>query len=124
MSGSLIHNDFMGNWGIRGIVRDITEKKLLEMNLIKSLEDVQEARSGVILGLAKLAEYRDTDTGRHLERIREYSRVIAYRLSKNESYQDYITDQYIDDIYQSVIDINSRPYYSTTAFHLSTSPAL
>lgn len=103
MSGSLIQNELMENGGIRGIVKDVTEKKLLEKSLINSLEDVKEARAGVILGLAKLAEYRDTDTGKHLERIREYSKVIAARLSKHEKYQDYITEQYVEDIYQSSI---------------------
>ena len=34
-------------------------------------------RNGLIFGLAKLADYRDTDTGRHLERIARYCELIA-----------------------------------------------
>ena len=34
-------------------------------------------RNALIFGLAKLADYRDTDTGAHLERIGLYVRVIA-----------------------------------------------
>lgn len=34
-------------------------------------------RNGLIFGLAKLADYRDTDTGAHLERIGLYARVLA-----------------------------------------------
>ena len=34
-------------------------------------------RNGLIFGLAKLADYRDTDTGRHLERICRYCEIIA-----------------------------------------------
>jgi HD-GYP domain-containing protein (c-di-GMP phosphodiesterase class II) len=37
-------------------------------------------RNGVIFGLAKLADYRDTDTGRHLERICRYSELLAREL--------------------------------------------
>ena len=37
---------------------------------------------GTIIGLAKLAEYRDEDTGEHLERIQEYTRIIAEELGK------------------------------------------
>ncbi len=103
MSASLIENLNSPEERIRGVVRDITEKKLLEKNLLKSLEDVEEARNGIILGLAKLSEYRDSDTGRHLERIREYSKVIASEMSKTPRYSDYITPQYIEDIYQSSI---------------------
>ncbi len=35
------------------------------------------ARNTLIFGLAKLAEYRDTDTGAHLERISDYSALLA-----------------------------------------------
>lgn len=56
-----------------------------------------------ILGLAKLAEYRDEGTGTHLERIREYAKIIAEELAKTPKYQNIITPEYIDNIYQSSI---------------------
>jgi putative two-component system response regulator len=37
-------------------------------------------RNGLIFGLAKLADYRDTDTGRHLERICQYCELLATEL--------------------------------------------
>lgn len=37
-------------------------------------------RNGLIFGLAKLADYRDTDTGRHLERICQYCELLANEL--------------------------------------------
>ena len=103
MSAALMANFNSPPDRFRGVVRDVTEKKLLENNLFQSLDDVKEARSGIVLGLAKLSEYRDTDTGRHLERIREYSKVIAKEMSKLPQYSGYITPQYIEDIYQSSI---------------------
>jgi HD-GYP domain-containing protein (c-di-GMP phosphodiesterase class II) len=75
-----------------------TYKKLKKTN-----DMLAESRLGIILGLAKLAEYRDEETGIHLERIREYSRMIAEYLSHLPAYQDYITAEYIEDIYQSSI---------------------
>jgi response regulator RpfG family c-di-GMP phosphodiesterase len=54
-------------------LRDRTEKKKMEMDLLESYRKVHEARTATILGLAKLAEYRDEGTGTHLERIREYA---------------------------------------------------
>ncbi len=41
-----------------------------------------KSRSAVIMGLAKLAESRDDETGRHLERIRRYVRVLGSELAK------------------------------------------
>ena len=38
-------------------------------------------RNAMIFGLAKLADYRDTDTGAHLERIGFYARILADSLS-------------------------------------------
>ncbi|PCI11060.1 hypothetical protein COB72_01815 [bacterium] len=38
-------------------------------------------RNALIFGLAKLADYRDTDTGAHLERIGLYARILADALS-------------------------------------------
>ena len=40
-------------------------------------------RNALIFGLAKLADYRDTDTGAHLERIGLYARVIADTMRPN-----------------------------------------
>jgi response regulator RpfG family c-di-GMP phosphodiesterase len=87
----------------RAVKKEINEKKRLEVNLEKSDEQFKNSRIALILGLAKLSEYRDEDTGRHLERIREYTKVLAKELSKQPSYREYITDDYISDIYQSAI---------------------
>jgi response regulator RpfG family c-di-GMP phosphodiesterase len=75
----------------------------MEMDLLESYRKVHEARTATILGLAKLAEYRDEGTGTHLERIREYARMIAQELARNPKFSGRIDQQYIDDIYQSSI---------------------
>jgi putative two-component system response regulator len=54
-----------------------------------------------IVALAKLAEFRDPETGEHLERMREYAKTIALELKKQDKYKDYITEQYIENIYKS-----------------------
>ena len=103
LSASLITDSKQEAKGFRGIVRDITEKKLLERQVLESLKNVKEARTGVILGLAKLAEYRDEDTGCHLERIREYTKILAEELARHDRYRDTITAEYIEDLYHSSI---------------------
>ena len=52
------------------------------MDLLESNRKVQHARAATILGLAKLAEYRDEGTGTHLERIREYARLLAGEMAR------------------------------------------
>jgi PAS domain S-box-containing protein len=89
--------------GFQMVIRDITVRKRLESDLLDSYKKVQSARNATILGLAKLAEYRDADTGAHLERIREYAKVLAQDLAKKPKYLGYITTEYIEDIYNSSI---------------------
>jgi PAS domain S-box-containing protein len=89
--------------GFRNVGRDVGERKRLENDLFQSYKNVQTARTATILGLAKLAEYRDEDTGTHLERIREYARIIAQELARQPQYRGYITREYIEDIYNSSI---------------------
>jgi PAS domain S-box-containing protein len=89
--------------GYHGIIRDRTEKKKLEMDLIESYKKLQNARAATILGLAKLAEYRDEGTGTHLERIREYAKRLAEEMAQISRYHTIITPEYIEDIFQSSI---------------------
>lgn len=51
-----------------------------------------------IIGLAKLAESRDEDTGDHLNRMSTYSETIAELLYKKSKYRELITPEFIDDI--------------------------
>jgi len=81
----------------------INKRKQAEADLLESYRKLQNARMATILGLAKLAEYRDEGTGAHLERIREYAKIVAAEMAKNPKYTDYITPAYVDDIYQSSI---------------------
>ena len=60
-----------------------------------------ETRDVVIFSMAKLAESRDPETGKHLERIRFYSQVIAEALETNNNFSDEIDKQFIDNIYLS-----------------------
>jgi response regulator RpfG family c-di-GMP phosphodiesterase len=71
----------------------INERKQAEMNLLESYRKLQNARMATIPGLAKLAEYRDEGTGAHLERIREYAKIIAedeFNRIRRENQEDEI----------------------------------
>jgi putative two-component system response regulator len=60
-----------------------------------------ETRDVAIFALAKLAESRDPDTGAHLERVRNYSRILAQRLATIPRFHDQIDPEYIRLIYQT-----------------------
>jgi len=83
--------------------RDLTERVRLEKKLQDSFRLIKETQSAAILGFARLTEYRDKDTGKHLERIREYTRVLATGLARLPKYADYISKEYIEDLCLSSI---------------------
>jgi putative two-component system response regulator len=58
-----------------------------------------ESRDLTIFTLAKLAESRDTETGAHLERMREYCRVLAEELSETGGYSDVLDGEYVQLLY-------------------------
>ena len=58
-----------------------------------------DSRDLTIFVLAKLAESRDPETGAHLERVRDYCRVIAEHLSNQDAYRDVVDGQYVETIY-------------------------
>jgi len=58
-----------------------------------------ESRDLLIFSLAKLAESRDADTGAHLDRIRQYCRMLAEYLSTTDKYSGIVDGEYVRMIY-------------------------
>lgn len=76
--------------------------RLLEAVESKS-DEVMKSRLGTILGLAKLAEYRDEDTGLHLERISEYCCILGRELIDHPKYRGHVDMAYVEDLHHSSI---------------------
>lgn len=76
------------------------QESLKQMN-VDLMEKLISTQDITIIALAKLAEFRDPETGEHLERMREYSKVLAYKLRELPKYRYYISDQYIENLYKS-----------------------
>jgi putative two-component system response regulator len=64
----------------------------------QQIREISEAQNATIFAMAKLAEYRDLDTGEHLERVREYCRFLAESLCHHPSYDGQVTQEFIDCI--------------------------
>lgn len=62
------------------------------------LTQIQDAN---IFTLAYLAEIRDSETGKHIERTSLYVKEIALELSKLAKYKSHLTETYIEDIVKS-----------------------
>ncbi len=89
--------------GYQLVLRDISFRKQLENTLITSFAQLKNTRAATIMGLAKLTEYRDHDTGSHLERIQEYVKMLTEELANFPDFIDYLTPEYVEDIHLSSI---------------------
>lgn len=69
--------------GFAKVTRDITERKDAE-------ERLQAAFKEVIARLSAAAEFRDEDTGKHIERVGRYSELIAQRIGLPQKRSDLL----------------------------------
>ncbi len=64
-------------------------------------EAFAEAQDAIITALAKLSEYRDPETGAHLQRLKKYSRLICKYLAGTDKYANLISPEFSEDLARS-----------------------
>jgi putative two-component system response regulator len=70
----------------------------LEEMVREQVKGISKAQLGAIFALSKLAESRDSDTGTHLERVREFCKILGEELRKREKYAHLIDQNYLDTL--------------------------
>ncbi len=74
------------------------KNKELETTVEEQSKTITEMQMATIFSLAKLAQSRDDDTGKHLERVQKYCYSLASELSKQVKYEKIVTKKYIKNI--------------------------
>lgn len=72
----------------------------LEFIVQQKVKELTQAYKATIFAMARLAEYRDDETGRHLERVREYSRLLAERMIRRGHYS-MVTPRFVENIFEA-----------------------
>ncbi len=72
---------------------------VLEERVNEQVEQITSAQLGAIFAMSKLAESKDPETGAHLERMREYCRLLSEVLRKDGRYEDVVDENFIGNIY-------------------------
>jgi putative two-component system response regulator len=73
----------------------------LEQRLEEQARAVSASQMATIFALAKLAEARDDDTGRHIERIRTFVKMLAEQMREMGLHVADLTTTFIDNLYQT-----------------------
>lgn len=73
----------------------------IALHNVEHERDLQRSIRALLLTVGRLSEYRDEDTGLHLERVRDYAQVLARGLKADTPYADQITPEFIDDLHMA-----------------------
>jgi response regulator RpfG family c-di-GMP phosphodiesterase len=70
----------------------------LEQNINSRDSDLVHARNALVLALAKLVEYRDTETGAHLLRLQRYTQCLAEEATRLPMFAGKIDHNFVEMI--------------------------
>ena len=73
--------------------RDLSEE------IREKVREISKSQLAAIFAMSKLAESRDPETGEHLERMREYCKLLSEQLSRMPKYRPIIDRGFVENIY-------------------------
>jgi len=73
----------------------------LEEMVERRTASLQLTQDAAIYGLGILAEFRDPDTGDHIQRTKNYVRILCDSLKTHSRFRDYLTPSTIELLYKS-----------------------
>jgi putative two-component system response regulator len=72
----------------------------LEIKVAERTVEIELTRDTTLFAMTKLAEFRDPETGEHLERIREYTKLLAEQLRNSNGHAGLVDEQFVANIYK------------------------
>ena len=78
--------------GYRDHLEELVDERTLQL---------KKSKEATIEAMGIVAENRDPETGGHIQRTKEYVRLLAEELAKHEKYQEILTAGYVELIYHS-----------------------
>ena len=73
----------------------------LEDLIQDKVNEISNSQLATIVALSKLAEYRDDETGQHINRTRIYCRLLAEKLKETPRFSRVISESFIENIYSA-----------------------
>jgi putative two-component system response regulator len=73
----------------------------LEDLVQEQVKEISDSQISTIFALSKLSESRDKETGKHLERVQIYCKMLAEKLSRQEPYNSVVDGVFIHNIFNA-----------------------
>ena len=65
----------------------------------QKVQEISRSQLAAIFAMSKLAESRDPETGEHLERMREYCKLLSENLMSTPKYRSIIDVEFVESVY-------------------------
>jgi putative two-component system response regulator len=78
------------------------QNRTLEQHVAQQSSELMARDQALLFALSKLAESRDPENGRHLERLQEYARLLARTMARAEKFAGQIDDAFINNLYAAI----------------------
>ncbi len=69
--------------------------------VITAKEEVSKGQLATIMAMCKIAEARDDDTGKHIERTQLYCEALAEKLHEMSRYTDTVDEEYLRNVFHA-----------------------
>ena len=76
-------------------------QKNLQGMVEEKTKEVYESHRATIFALAKLAEHRDNDTGKHIERVQTFTRILAEEMLTMAEYSGIVNEEFVENLYHA-----------------------
>ena len=80
-------------------IRSIADSAAIAIRNVQQRQRLRESVKVLLLTVGRLAEYRDEETGDHLERVANYARILAEELRRSSGLAESITPEFVEDIH-------------------------
>ena len=77
---------------------EVKNRRLIEL-VKEQVREISDSQMATIFALAKLAESRDGETGKHIERVQLYCKLLAATLAEQPRYIGRIEESFIENIF-------------------------
>ncbi len=82
-------------------IRSIADSSAIALHDLLHRERLDESVDVLLMTVGRLSEFRDNETCNHLERVREYARLLAAELGASPKYAHIVNEQFIEDIHRA-----------------------
>lgn len=77
------------------------QNQILEERVLERTMEITLIQEATIEAMACLAEYRDTETGGHIKRTKNYMKILSEELRKNPNFKDILDNETVELLFKS-----------------------